>query len=257
MTLPPHAPTAASTPPAPVGQAEAGQGGASTQPPWVPVVTLDGPSGTGKGTIASLLATRLGWHCLDSGALYRVLGLAAGRAGIDLAAGEALAHLAAGLRLAFREGRVLLEGEDVSEAIRTETAGNAASRVAAHGPVRDALLAWQRAAARPPGLVADGRDMGTVVFPEAPVKIFLTASPEERGQRRYRQLRAKGLAVNLPQLVRDIAERDARDSQRAVAPLRPAADARLVDTTGIGIEAVLAQVLGILRDRLGDPAAGR
>ncbi|MCC7279021.1 MAG: (d)CMP kinase, partial [Chromatiaceae bacterium] len=109
----------------------------------------------------------------------------------------------------------------------------------------------------PPGLVADGRDMGTVVFPEAPVKIFLTASPEERGQRRYRQLRAKGLAVNLPELVRDIAERDARDSQRAVAPLRPAADARLVDTTGIGIEAVLAQVLGILRDRLGDPAAGR
>ncbi|MFZ1536151.1 MAG: (d)CMP kinase [Chromatiaceae bacterium] len=218
----------------------------------IPIVTLDGPSGTGKGTIASLLATRLGWHCLDSGALYRVLGLAAERTGIDLEAGGALAYLAAGLQLAFREGRVLLDGEDVTEAIRTETVGNAASRVATHGPVRDALLAWQREAVRPPGLVADGRDMGTVVFPGAPVKIFLTASPEERGQRRFRQLREKGQEVNLPQLVRDIAERDERDSQRAVAPLRPAADALVVDTTGINIEGVLEQVLAVLRDRLGD-----
>lgn len=216
----------------------------------IPIVTLDGPSGTGKGTIAHLLATHLGWHCLDSGALYRVLALAAGRAGIDLEAGEALAYLAAGLRLAFCEGRVLLEGEDVTLAIRTEVIGNAASRVAARGPVRDALLAWQREAARPPGLVADGRDMGTIVFPGALLKIFLTASPEERGQRRYRQLREKGLEANLPQLIKDIAERDERDSQRAVAPLRPAMDALVVDTTGVSIEGVLGQVLGILRERL-------
>lgn len=254
MTLPPDSTADAPTAPALVGRANSGQGGVPAGLPPAPVLTLDGPSGTGKGTIASLLAARLGWHCLDSGALYRVLGLAAGRAGIDLEAGEALAHLAAGLQLTFHEGRVLLDDEDVSAAIRTETAGNAASRVAAHGPVRDALLAWQRAAARPPGLVADGRDMGTVVFPEALVKIFLTASPEERGRRRYLQLREKGLEINLPQLVLDIAERDARDSQRAVAPLRPAIDAQVVDTTGIGIEEVLEEVLGVLRSRLGDLA---
>ncbi len=221
-------------------------------PPLVPIVTIDGPSGTGKGTIAGLLASRLGWSCLDSGALYRVLGLAAERVGIDLGAGEELANLAAGLKLEFRDGRVWLDGEDVSEAIRTEAAGNAASKVAAHGPVRDALLAWQRLAARPPGLVADGRDMGTVVFPLAQVKIFLTASPEERGKRRYRQLLEKGLEVNLQQLVRDIAERDDRDSQRAVAPLRPAIGALVVDTTGIGIEAVLERVMDAVRSVLGD-----
>lgn len=213
----------------------------------VPVITIDGPSGTGKGTIASLLAARLGWSCLDSGALYRVLGLAAERAGIDLDAEQELARLATRLKLEFQNGRVLLDGEDVSELIRTESTGNATSRVAAYAAVRAALLDWQRQAARHPGLVADGRDMGTVVFPQAPLKIFLTASPEERGKRRFRQLKEHGVEVDLPQLVRDIAARDERDSQRAVAPLRPAAGALVVDSTGIGIEAVLEQVLDAVR----------
>lgn len=222
-----------------------------TQPnartPSVPIITIDGPSGTGKGTIASLLAAHLGWACLDSGALYRVLGLAAERAGLDLEDGEALGRLAADLDLAFLDGRVLLTGEDVSAAIRTEAAGNAASKVAAHPQVRAALLDWQRAAARLPGLVADGRDMGTVVFPDAEVKIFLTASPEERGKRRYRQLRDQGVEVNLKQLVGDIAARDERDSQRAVAPLRPALDALVVDTTTLNIDQVLERVLNLVR----------
>jgi cytidylate kinase len=209
----------------------------------IPVVTIDGPSGTGKGTIADLLAQRLGWFCLDSGALYRVLGLAAERAGIDLDSAEELGRLAAGLKLEFRGQRVFLDGEDVSRAIRTETAGNAASKVAAHEAVRAQLLAWQRDAARLPGLVADGRDMGTVVFPDATAKIFLTASPRERAERRYKQLKEKGLDVSLAHLVREIAERDERDSNRAVAPLRPAADAVEIDTTGIGIDEVLALVV--------------
>ena len=212
-----------------------------------PVLTIDGPSGTGKGTIASLVAARLGWACLDSGALYRVLALAAERARVDAGDGEALGRLAAGLRITFQDGRVLLAGEDVSTAIRSEGAGNLASKVAAHPQVRAALLDWQRAAARSPGLVADGRDMGTVVFPEAQVKIFLTASPEERGKRRYRQLRAQGLEANLKQLVRDIAERDERDSQRAVAPLRPAVNALVVDTTSLTIDQVLERVLDAVR----------
>jgi cytidylate kinase len=207
------------------------------------IVTIDGPSGTGKGTIADRLAQRLGWHCLDSGALYRVLGLAAERRGIDLDAAEALAGLAAGLALEFRGARVLLDGEDVSELIRTETAGNAASRVAAHGAVRDGLLDWQRAAARPPGLVADGRDMGSVVFPHAQVKVFLTASAEERAIRRHKQLKEKGLDVSLCALSREIAERDERDSRRAVAPLIAPEGALVVDTTSLSIEQVLDRVL--------------
>jgi cytidylate kinase len=207
------------------------------------VVTIDGPSGTGKGTIADRLAQRLGWHCLDSGALYRVLGLAAQRRGIDLDAAEALAGLAAELALEFRDARVLLDGEDVSELIRTETAGNAASRVAAHGAVRDRLLDWQRAAARPPGLVADGRDMGSVVFPHARVKVFLTASAEERAIRRHKQLKEKGLDVSLCALSREIAERDERDSRRAVAPLVAPEGALVLDTTSLSIEQVLDRVL--------------
>jgi cytidylate kinase len=220
-----------------------------------PVVTIDGPSGTGKGTIAALLARRLGWSCLDSGALYRVLGLAAERAGVELSQGAELARLAASLRLELRDQRVFLEGEDVSEAIRTERAGNAASKVAAHGEVRAELLAWQRHAARPPGLVADGRDMGSVVFPDAPVKIFLTASPEERAIRRHKQLIEKGLDVSLPDLVREIAQRDQRDSHRAVAPLRPATDAVVIDTTGIGIDAVLDRVLEVVERALPELAS--
>jgi cytidylate kinase len=213
----------------------------------VPVVTIDGPSGTGKGTIADLLAKRLGWHCLDSGALYRVLGLAAQRLGIDLDAADSLASLASGLHQEFRDGRVLLDGEDVSALIRTEAAGAAASRVAAHAAVREVLLDWQRAAARPPGLVADGRDMGSVVFPQAQVKVFLTASPEERAARRYKQLKDKGLDVSLRDLVADIAARDTRDSARAVAPLVAPDGAVILDTTSLTIGEVLDRVLEAVR----------
>lgn len=209
----------------------------------IPVITIDGPSGTGKGTIADLLARRLGWHCLDSGALYRVLGLAAHRRGLDPEAAEALAALAAAMRVEFRERKVLLDGADVSAAIRTEAVGDVASRAAAHGIVRERLLARQREAARLPGLVADGRDMGTVVFPDAQLKIFLTASAEERARRRYKQLKQKGLDVNLPQLIRAIGERDARDGNRSVAPLKPSPEALMIDTTSMEIPEVSARVL--------------
>jgi cytidylate kinase len=212
-----------------------------------PVITIDGPSGTGKGTIADLLSARLGWHCLDSGALYRVLGLAAERLGIDLENGEAVARVAAGLPVAFVSGRVFLNGEDVSDAIRTEQAGMAASRVAGHPPVRAALLERQRAMACPPGLVADGRDMGTVVFPLAPLKLFLDASAEVRANRRYKQLKGKGLDANLPDLEMDIRERDARDRNRSVAPLRAAEDAVVLDSTAMSIDEVLDRVLEEVR----------
>ncbi|HSQ08799.1 MAG TPA: (d)CMP kinase [Chromatiaceae bacterium] len=220
-----------------------------------PVVTIDGPSGTGKGTVAALVAERLGWHTLDSGALYRVLGLAATRAGLDLDDARALAVLAGNLDLGFAGTQVLLAGEDVTEAIRSEAAGTNASRVAVHGPVRDALIAWQRAAARPPGLVADGRDMGTVVFPSAPVKVFLTASAEERAQRRYKQLKGKGLDASLADLLVEIRARDERDSQRAVAPLRAAAGAYELDTTALSIQEVCDLVLDKVRRGIpGQPA---
>lgn len=213
----------------------------------VAVVTIDGPSGTGKGTLAEALAARLGWHCLDSGALYRALGLAAEREGLALDDPEAMASLAARLPLAFAARRVLLDGEDVSDAIRTEAAGMAASRVAAHAPVRAALLEWQRRQALAPGLVADGRDMGTVVFPLAPLKIFLDASPEVRANRRYKQLKEKGLDASLPDLIRDIRERDQRDRNRATAPLRPAADAIMLDSSAMSIAEVLDRVLEEVR----------
>lgn len=209
----------------------------------IPILTIDGPSGTGKGAIADLLARRLGWHCLDSGALYRVLGLAAHRRGLDLDAPEALASLASTMQVEFRERCVLLDGEDASEAIRTETVGDAASRVAVHSIVRERLLTWQREAARPPGLVADGRDMGTVVFPDAPLKIFLTASAQERAERRYKQLKQKGLDVSLPWLVREIRERDERDGKRSVAPLKSPPGALVVDTTFMTISEVFLRVL--------------
>ena len=218
-----------------------------------PVVTIDGPSGTGKGTIADLLAQRLGWHCLDSGALYRVLGLAAERRGLDLGVAEVLVPLASAMDVEFRDGRVFLDGEDVSEAIRSETAGSCASRVAAHGAVRAQLLEWQRSKAVFPGLIADGRDMGTVVFPDAPLKIFLTAGAEERAQRRYKQLKQKGLDVSLPQLAMEIRERDERDSNRSVAPLKAPLGALIVDTTSMSIDEVLERVLEAVRRVFPDP----
>ncbi len=228
----------------------------------IPVITIDGPSGTGKGTLAELLAARLGWSCLDSGALYRILGVAAERSGIALEDGDALAALAADLPARFGLGRVWLEDQDVSDAIRTEAAGMAASRVAAIPAVRAALLARQQAMARAPGLVADarqqamarapglvadGRDMGTQVFPLAPLKVFLDASPEVRAERRYKQLKEKGLDANLSTLVEDIRARDARDRNREVAPLRPAEDAILIDSTAMSIDEVLDRVLEEVR----------
>ncbi len=216
-----------------------------------PVITVDGPSGSGKGTVSQRVARALGWRLLDSGALYRVLALAARRRGLALDDEPVLAALAGALDVAFEERpgeegvRVLLGGEDVTGELRTEACGEAASRVAALPAVREALLGRQRAFRVPPGLVADGRDMGTVVFPDAPLKIYLTASADERARRRWRQLRAQGVEADLAALYREIAARDARDASRKASPLRPAADAVQIDTTGIGIEEVVARVLAL------------
>lgn len=216
-----------------------------------PVLAVDGPSGSGKGTISRRVAEALGWHLLDSGALYRLVGLAAQRHGISLEDEAGLENLARDLDVVFQgEGeatRVLLEGDDVSDAIRTEQAGNSASRVAALPGVRTALLERQRAFRTPPGLVADGRDMGSVVFPDAEIKVFLTASPEERAKRRYKQLKEKGFSGSLSALSEEIAERDRRDASRAVAPLKPAPDAVQIDTTGVGIDQVVERVLTLVR----------
>ncbi len=208
----------------------------------IPVLTIDGPSGSGKGTVAQLMAERLGWHCLDSGALYRLLGLSAERAGISFENEAKLAEVALAMQVEFKSGSAYLAGEDVSLAIRTETAGNAASKVAALPGVRAALLDWQRGYARPPGLVADGRDMGSVVFPTAGVKIFLDASAEERAQRRYKQLIEKGLDANLTGLISEIRERDERDRNRSVAPLKAAEGALVVDSTSLTIDEVVKLV---------------
>ena len=214
-----------------------------------PVITIDGPSGSGKGTISRLVAAQLGWHFLDSGALYRLVALAALHHTVSLDDEVSLKTLAAHLDVQFLsggdnvEGRIVLEGEDVTDAIRTEECGKAASVVAALPPVRQALLERQRAFREPPGLVADGRDMGTMVFPDAELKIFMTASREERAQRRHKQLNAKGVSVTLQHILGELAERDARDSGRSVSPLRPAADAITIDTTTTGIDDVVEEVM--------------
>jgi cytidylate kinase len=215
-----------------------------------PVVTIDGPSGSGKGTISRAVATHAGWHLLDSGALYRLVAYAGVDRGLDPSDVDRHAHLALSMEVTFGVGpdgseKVTLGGRDVTQAIRTETAGQGASRVAAWPAVRTALLERQRAFARPPGLVADGRDMGTVVFPAARLKIYLTASAEERALRRYKQLKEKGSGVSLSALSREITERDARDSTRAVAPLIPALDAEVIDSTGLPIEEVVGRVLAL------------
>ena len=222
--------------------------------PPVPVVTIDGPSGSGKGTVSRELARHVGWHLLDSGALYRLVALSGVRAGLrpdDVAAHTALARtMAVQFDDDGRGGeRIRLDGAEVTRELRSEAAGQGASRVAAWPPVRAALLERQRAFAEPPGLVADGRDMGTVVFPEAALKIYLTASAEERALRRYKQLKEKGSDANLAALSREIAERDQRDSTRAVAPLRPAPDARIVDSTGMSVAEVVDVVLSAGRAR--------
>lgn len=214
----------------------------------VPLITIDGPSGSGKGTISKLLAERLGYHLLDSGALYRLLAHAAQIHAISLDDEDSLSTLAGHLDVQFladdgEETRILLEGEDVTDTIRTEECGKSASIVAALPSVRTALLARQRAFHHPPGLIADGRDMGTVVFPDANVKYYLTASVEERAERRYKQLKEKGMSVNLASLSVEIAARDDRDANRSVAPLKPADDAIVVDTTNMSIEEVVDQVM--------------
>jgi cytidylate kinase len=221
----------------------------------VPILTIDGPSGSGKGTVARAAATALSWGLLDSGALYRLVALAGRRARIGLEDGAGLAGLAVKFDIRFGsdpsgEEIVWLDGDDVTRDIRTEMAGNDASKVAALPVVRAALLERQRRFAVAPGLVADGRDMGTVVFPEAQIKIFLTASPEERAQRRYKQLKQKGVAANLAALSREIAERDQRDSTRAISPLVASADAISLDTTGMGVDEVIGRVLQIARGRM-------
>jgi cytidylate kinase len=218
------------------------------------IIAIDGPSGSGKGTISRRVAARLGWRLLDSGALYRLVALGGAARGLDPSDEPGHARVATTLDARFEVNeqggeRVLLDGTDVTRKLRAETTGNMASVVAAMPAVRAALLGRQRAYAEAPGLVADGRDMGTVVFPDAGLKVFLTASAEERALRRYNQLKEKGLPANLAGLSQEILERDRRDSARSVAPLRPAADAVVIDSTGCTIEEVVAQVLSLARIR--------
>ncbi|WP_034913800.1 MULTISPECIES: (d)CMP kinase [Erwinia] len=219
-----------------------------------PVITIDGPSGAGKGTLCKAMAEALNWHLLDSGAIYRVLALAALHHQVDITSEEAMVPIAAHLDVRFisSEGelKVILEGEDVTAEIRTQEVSNTASKVAAFPRVREALLRRQRAFRDAPGLIADGRDMGTVVFPEAPVKIFLDASAEERAHRRMLQLQEKGFSVNFERLLSEIKERDDRDRNRTVAPLRPAEDALVLDSTSMTIEQVIEKSLNFAREKL-------
>jgi cytidylate kinase len=209
----------------------------------VPVITIDGPTASGKGTVAARVADRLGFHLLDSGALYRLTALQALRDGIEMSDEHAVATVGAQLPVRFVGGDILLAGEDVSDAIRAEQVGNMASRIAALPAVRQALFGLQLNFRQAPGLVADGRDMGTVIFPTAHTKVFLTASVEARAQRRYKQLIDKGFSANMEGLLADLQARDERDTNRAVAPLVPAEDAHILDTSGMGVDQAVEQVL--------------
>lgn len=222
----------------------------------IPVLAIDGPSGSGKGTISQLLAQRYQWHYLDSGALYRLVALAALDAGVAAEDAPALVNLARDLNVSFvlqpgAIAKVLLAGKEVGDRLRTEETGNLASRIASAPEVRAALLDRQRQFQQPPGLVADGRDMGTVVFPDAVLKIFLTANPEIRAKRRHKQLKEKGFDVNLSRLLGEIRDRDARDAERSASPLKPADDAVMVDTSNLTIDAVVNHVDELLTERSG------
>ncbi|WP_116136485.1 (d)CMP kinase [Trinickia diaoshuihuensis] len=214
-----------------------------------PVIAIDGPTASGKGTVAALVAAQLGFHLLDSGALYRLAALASVRYGVAPDDDTALAALVGDLHITFREGCAQLDGVDVSSEIRAEEIGNRASAIAVHQSVRAALVARQRAFRKEPGLVADGRDMGTVIFPDAVLKVFLTASVEARAARRYKQLIQKGFSANIDNLLRDLRERDERDSNRAAAPLKPAADAKLLDTSALSIDQAVGEVVAWYRQR--------
>ncbi len=224
----------------------------------IPVITVDGPSGTGKGTVCSHLANWLGWNFLDSGALYRVLAVAAEKYHLATDNEPGIAELAESLDVVFdrpqpgKDVTVIFEGNDISQQIRTEECGNSASQIATLSEVRSALLERQRKFRQKPGLVADGRDMGTVVFADAPLKIYLIASAAERAKRRHKQLKQKGFSVNLPRLTADIAERDTRDSQRTISPLKPADDAIVVDTTTLEISTVILKIEKLVRETLPD-----
>lgn len=224
-----------------------------------PVITIDGASGTGKGTVSQILAHRLSWNFLDSGALYRVLALAAKKHSVDLNNEKALEVLGEHLDVQFianpdKSPKIILESEDITQNIRTETVGNMASIVAALPAVRASLLSRQRAFREAPGLVTDGRDMGTVVFPDAEHKFFLTASPEVRAERRYKQLKEQGLDVNLGSLLEELRQRDKRDSERAVAPLKPAEDAIIIDTDHLAVAQVVEKILEEISRKKAFPA---
>jgi cytidylate kinase len=221
----------------------------------IPVITVDGPTASGKGTVAQRVAEALGYHYLDSGSLYRLVALLSLEQGVPSDAAAELARLGATLEPRFRGGRIELDGRDVTDAIRAEPVGVRASQIAVHAPLRAALLDLQKGFRRLPGLVADGRDMGTVVFPDADLKVYLTATPEARAERRYKQLSEKGIPAILADLAADLRARDARDMQRASAPLRPAQDAYQLDSSSLTIDEVVAQILDWNRQGSNDPRA--